>query len=73
MFVIGLLGEPVGRKEERTRDSYGVKRQWDGEEKNASSGLTVVGRRREARDRETARDRRRAGIKQIIFGERGIR
>lgn len=43
------------------------------EEEEASSGLTVVGRGRETRDRETARDRRRAGIKQIIFGERGIR
>lgn len=37
----------------------------------ASSGLTVIGRGRESR--ETARDRRRAGIKQIIFVERGIR
>ena len=41
------------------------------QEEEASSGMTVVGRGRETR--ETARDRRRAGIKQIIFGEQGIR
>lgn len=49
VFVIGLFGEPVERREERTRDSCALN--GDGGEE-ASSGLTVIGRGRENR-RET--------------------
>jgi len=78
MFVIGLLWS--GRRAE-ARDARAlecVRRETArgrGAQEERVPGLTAVGAGDEkpAAGKPAPRDRRRAGIKQIIFGERGIR